>query len=172
ELRNPAVMLGYWGMPDETARVIRPDGWLRTGDLVAENPDGTYTFVGREKEIIRRRGENISAFEVEQVIETHPGVVACAVVGVESELGEEEVAAFVVLHDESVEELEIIRFSSSNMAYYMVPRFIKFVSALPQTESFKVKKYELVEQAVAERAALWDRDAAGIRVDRAGMHSS
>ena len=60
ELRNPAIMLGYWGMPEETARVIRPDGWLRTGDLVVENPDGTYTFVGREKEIIRRRGENLS----------------------------------------------------------------------------------------------------------------
>ena len=71
ELRNPAVMLGYWGMPDETARVIRPDGWLRTGDLVVENPDGTYTFVGREKEIIRRRGENLSPGEVEEALATH-----------------------------------------------------------------------------------------------------
>jgi crotonobetaine/carnitine-CoA ligase len=64
ELRNPAIMLGYWGMPEETARVIRPDGWLRTGDLVTANSDGTYTFVGRQKEIIRRRGEKIGRAHV------------------------------------------------------------------------------------------------------------
>ncbi|HYT39907.1 MAG TPA: AMP-binding protein, partial [Acidimicrobiia bacterium] len=97
ELRNPAVMLGYWGMPEETARVLRPDGWLRTGDLVVENPDGTYTFVGREKEVIRRRGENLAPAEVEEALATHPAVVEVAVVGVPSELTEEDVKAFVVL---------------------------------------------------------------------------
>ncbi|MGZ4202467.1 MAG: AMP-binding protein, partial [Thermoleophilaceae bacterium] len=60
QLRNPAVMKGYWGMPEETGEVLLPDGWLRTGDLVEANPDGTYTFIGRQKEVIRRRGENVS----------------------------------------------------------------------------------------------------------------
>ncbi|HEV7863741.1 MAG TPA: AMP-binding protein, partial [Acidimicrobiia bacterium] len=94
ELRNPAVMLGYWGMPDETARVLRGDGWLRTGDLVVENPDGTYTFVARVREVIRRRGENVAAAEVESVILEHPSVREAAVVGAPSDLGEEEVVAY------------------------------------------------------------------------------
>src|SRR5439155_12365652 len=68
ELRNPAVMLGYWGMPEETAAVLGPDGWLRTGDLVVANDDGTYTFVGRQKEVIRRRGENLAPGEVEEAL--------------------------------------------------------------------------------------------------------
>ena len=95
ELRNPAVMLGYWGMPEETANVLA-DGWLRTGDLVTADPDGTYTFVGRGKEVIRRRGENLAPAEVEEALASHPDVVEAAVVGVPSELSEEEVKAFVV----------------------------------------------------------------------------
>ena len=71
-------------------------GWLRTGDLVTVNADGTYTFVARVKEVIRRRGENLSPLEVEEVLETHPAVLECAVAGVPSELSEEEVKAFVV----------------------------------------------------------------------------
>ena len=95
ELRNPTLMRGYYEMPDETAAVL-VDGWLRTGDLVTANPDGTYTFVGRRKEVIRRRGENLSPTEVEAALDAHPDVAESAVIGVESELSEQDVKAFVV----------------------------------------------------------------------------
>ena len=91
ELRNPAVMRGYWGMPEETAEVVDPDGWLRTGDLVHRNADGTYTFVGRQKEVIRRRGENVAPAEIEEALCAHPDVTEAAVIGVPSELTEEEI---------------------------------------------------------------------------------
>ena len=99
QLRNPVVMRGYLGMPEETAAVLLRDGWLRTGDLVTVNDDGTYTFVSRVKEVIRRRGENLSPLEVEEVLESHPAVQECAVTGVPSELSEEEVKAFLVAAD-------------------------------------------------------------------------
>ncbi|MDQ1704056.1 MAG: carnitine-CoA ligase, partial [Frankiaceae bacterium] len=94
-LRNPTVTPGYWQMPEETARVI-VDGWLHTGDLVTANADGTFTFIARLKEVLRRRGENLSPVEVEEVLEVHPDVLEAAVVGVPSDLSEEEVKAFVV----------------------------------------------------------------------------
>ena len=96
QLRNPAVMQGYWGMPEETERVLLPDGWLRTGDLVEDNGDGTYTFVARQKEVIRRRGENVAPVEIEEALMSHPDVAEAAVVGVPSDLSEEEIKAFVV----------------------------------------------------------------------------
>src|SRR5262249_9197889 len=100
EMHNPAIMKGYFEMPDETAAVL-VDGWLKTGDLAAHNPDGTFTFVGRKKEVIRRRGENLSPAEVEAVLARHPSVVEAAVIGVPSALSEEDVKAFVVLTDGS-----------------------------------------------------------------------
>ena len=95
ELRNPAIMRGYYEMPDETAAVMH-DGWLRTGDLVTANADDTYTFIGRKKEVLRRRGENLSPAEVEAALERHPDVAEAAVIGVPSDLSEEDVKAFVV----------------------------------------------------------------------------
>ena len=95
-LRNPVLTPGYYGMPAETAEAFTADGWLRTGDLVTVGPGGTYTFVARKKEVLRRRGENLSPAEVEEVLEDHPDVLECAVVGVASELSEDEVKAFVV----------------------------------------------------------------------------
>ena len=92
-------MKGYWDMPDETAQVLSADGWLRTGDLVTADADGIYTFVGRDKEVIRRRGENVAPAEIEEALADHPAVFEAAVVGVPSELSEEEIKAFVVLHD-------------------------------------------------------------------------
>ncbi len=94
-LRNPVVTPGYWGMPEETAAAI-VDGWLHTGDLVTVNADDTYTFVSRKKEVLRRRGQNLSPAEVEDAIAEHPDVLEVAVVAVPSELTEDEVKAFVV----------------------------------------------------------------------------
>ncbi len=84
-------------MPEETAAAKTSDGWLHTGDLVTVNEDGTFTFVGRRKEVLRRRGENLSPLEVEEVLDSHPAVLESAVVGVASELTEDEIKAFVVV---------------------------------------------------------------------------
>jgi crotonobetaine/carnitine-CoA ligase len=144
ELRNPAVMKGYWGMPEETAKVVTPDGWLRTGDLVRDNGDGTYTFVGREKEVIRRRGENLAPAEVEEVLASHPEVVEAAVVGVPSELSEEEVKAFVVLTNPAKADLPAIHdWAARRLARFKVPRYLEVVAELPHTPTGRVAKHQL-----------------------------
>ena len=127
ELRNPAIMRGYYEMPEETAEVL-VDGWLRTGDLVTDNGDGTYTFVGREKQVIRRRGENLSPAEVEAVLERHPDVAEAAVVGVPSELSEEDIKAFVIpAPGRNVDVAELHRFASERLARFKVPRYFEVV---------------------------------------------
>ncbi|MGH2734936.1 MAG: AMP-binding protein [Actinomycetota bacterium] len=143
ELNNPAVMVGYYGMPEETRKVLS-DGWLRTGDLVRVNGDGTFTFVGRKKELIRRRGENLSPLEVEAALEAHPAVAEAAVIGVPSELSEEEVKAFVVLGDGagiSTEELRV--FVAERLAGFKVPRYFEVVAELPHTPTGRIAKHEL-----------------------------
>ena len=143
QLKNPAVMAGYYDMPEETAKVMS-DGWLRTGDLVEVNGDGTYTFVGREKEIIRRRGENLSPLEVEAALEAHPAVSEAAVIGVPSELTEEEVKAFVVpLGDASISLGELREFVAARVAAFKVPRFLEIVDELPHTPTGRIAKHEL-----------------------------
>jgi crotonobetaine/carnitine-CoA ligase len=166
ELRNPAVMLGYWGMPEETARVLRPDGWLRTGDLVVENPDATYTFVGREKEVIRRRGENLAPAEVEEALSTHPDVVEVAVVGVPSDLTEEEVKAYVVLAppgtgphpgtDPPPDAAALHAWAAARLTRYKVPRYIEFVADLPHTPTGRLAKHKLPKDRTSTE---WDADA-------------
>lgn len=143
ELKNPAVMLGYCNMPEETARVLS-DGWLKTGDLVRVNGDGTFTFIGRKKELIRRRGENLSPLEVETALEAHPAVAEAAVVGVPSELSEEEVKAFVLLADGAEVSLEELRdFVAEHLAPFKVPRYFEVVEELPHTPTGRIAKQEL-----------------------------
>jgi carnitine-CoA ligase len=159
ELRNPAVMLGYWGMPEETSRVL-VDGWLRTGDLVAENPDGTYTFVGRRKEIIRRRGENLAPAEVEDALAGHPDVVEAAVLGVASDLGEEEVKGFVVLRDPTVSLAAVREHAAGRVAAFKVPRYLEALDDLPHTPTGRVAKHELPSGITGRE---WDAEEASSR---------
>jgi len=142
ELRNPAIMRGYYEMPEQTAEVI-VDGWLRTGDLVQPNADGTYTFVGRRKEVIRRRGENLSPTEVEAAIEQHDGVMEAAVVGVPSDLSEEEVKAFVVPRVEELDVTELHAFVRSRLTRFKVPRYYEIVAELPHTPTGRLAKHRL-----------------------------
>lgn len=154
ELRNPAVMKGYWGMPEETAKVLGPDGWLRTGDLVRDNGDGTYTFVGRQKEVIRRRGENLAPAEVEEALASHPDVVEVAVVGVASDLTEEEVKAFVVLGQGATSDLPGLHaWAAERLARFKVPRYLEVVAELPHTPTGRVAKHQLPKERTAEE---WD----------------
>jgi len=143
QLRNPVLTPGYWGMPDETAAVFA-GGWLRTGDLVTAEGDGTYTFVARQKEVLRRRGENLSPLEVEEVLEAHPAVLECAVVGVPSELSEDEVKAFVVPADGAAVDFDELRsFAAGRLAAYKVPRYWQLIGELPRTPTSRVAKHRL-----------------------------
>jgi crotonobetaine/carnitine-CoA ligase len=167
--RDPwSFFSGYWRKPEATAEALG-NSWFHTGDLASIDADGFLYFKGRRKDAIRRRGENISAQEVEAAIVAHPGVADCAVIGIESELGEQDVAAFVVRKDPGLDERAVIEHAAENMAYYMVPRYVCFLEQLPQTESFKIKKYELAERADSHPEQLWDREAAGISVGRDGV---
>ncbi len=143
ELRNPAIMAGYYEMPEETAAVV-VDGWLRTGDLVHPNEDGTFTFVGREKEVIRRRGENLAPAEVEAALERHPSVAEAAVVGVPSELSEEDVKAFVVVAPgETLDPTALRDFVAGEVARFKVPRYLEIVEELPHTPTGRIAKHKL-----------------------------
>jgi len=143
ELRNPVLTAGYYGMPAETAAVM--DGpWLRTGDLVTANADCTYTFVSRVKEVIRRRGENLSPLEVEEVLETHPAVLEAAVVGVPSELSEEEVKAFIVpAAGVRPDFAELRAYTAERLAAFKVPRYWEQIGELPRTPTARVAKHQL-----------------------------
>jgi carnitine-CoA ligase len=151
ELRNPAIMRGYFEMPDETAAVIH-DGWLRTGDLVSDNGDETYTFVGRVKEVIRRRGENLSPAEVEATLERHPDVAEAAVVAVASDLSEDDVKAFVLAAPDRRIDLGGLRaFAAEHLAAYKVPRYFEVVDELPHGPTGRLTKHRLtVERTQAE----------------------
>jgi acyl-CoA synthetase (AMP-forming)/AMP-acid ligase II len=144
ELRNPAVMRGYWGMPDETAEVLGPDGWLRTGDLVRRNGDGTYTFVGRSKEVIRRRGENVAPAEIEEALMSHADVTEAAVIGVPSDLSEEEIKGFVAVSDPGSADLPAIRDAAAALLTpFKVPRYLEAVAELPHTPTGRIAKHAL-----------------------------
>lgn len=156
ELRNPAVMKGYWGMPEETAKVLGPDGWLKTGDIVRDNGDGTYTFIGRQKEVIRRRGENLAPAEVEEALASHPDVVEAAVVGVASDLSEEEVKAFVVLREGATADPGGIHaWVRERLTRFKVPRYLEVVGELPHTPTGRVTKHQLGKERTE---AEWDAE--------------
>jgi crotonobetaine/carnitine-CoA ligase len=144
QLSNPVVTPGYWRMPAETAAVMTADGWLRTGDLVTVGADGTYTFVSRVKEVIRRRGENLSPLDVEDVIAAHSAVLECAVIGVPSDLSEEEVKAFVVPVPGQVVDFAAVRaFAAERLAAFKVPRYWQLIDELPRTPTARVAKHRL-----------------------------
>ena len=160
------VMSGYYKMPEATVRDTR-NLWLHTGDRGRIDADGYLYFVDRKKEAIRRRGENISAYEVEMLIARHPSVLEVAAVPVTSELSEDEVMVYVVCRDGcTVSAEDLVRFANQNMAHFMVPRFVHFIDALPKTASEKIEKYKLKTWAEQNRQALWDREAVGLKLER------
>ena len=162
-----AFATGYFGMPEKTVEAWR-NLWFHTGDRVMRESDGYYRFMDRMKDAIRRRGENISSYEVEQVIVSHPEVENAAVFPVRSELAEDEVMAAVVLRSGAqLNHAALLDFCQPRMPYFAVPRFLEFVDALPVTENGKVTKYKLRELGVT--ATTWDRDKAGYKVARAAM---
>jgi carnitine-CoA ligase len=156
--REPhAIASGYFQRAEATAEAWR-GGWFHTGDRVIRDPDGSFRFVDRIKDVIRRRGENISAFEVEQALQSHPDVAATAVFPVPSELGEDEVMACVVVRDgAAIEPADLVAFCDERLARFAVPRYLEFVEELPLTPSGKVEKYKLRARGVTR--ATWDRES-------------
>ena len=159
-----AFSTGYFAAPEKTAEAWR-NGWFHTGDRVVREADGYFRFIDRIKDAIRRRGENISSFEVEQVLLSHPAVAIAAAFPVRSSLAEDEVMAAVVLHpDQALSHADLIAFCEPRLPYFAVPRYLEFVATLPTTENGKVQKYKLTERGVTP--ATWDREAAGYKIKR------
>ncbi len=143
QFRNAAVTPGYWNAPEISERTLQ-DGWLRTGDAGYIDPDGDVVLVGRYKEMIRRRGENIAPREVEDALALHPAVAQAAVVGIPSSLSEEDVVACVVrAPGEAVDEAELRAWCAERLAPYKIPVRILFLDAFPLTPTMRVAKERL-----------------------------
>jgi crotonobetaine/carnitine-CoA ligase len=159
-----AFATGYVGMPDTTVEAWR-NLWFHTGDRVIRDVDGYYHFVDRMKDAIRRRGENISAYEVEQVVLCHAAVATAAVFPVRSELAEDDVMVALVLRPgAALTPAELLDHCQPRLPYFAVPRYVELVAELPATENGKIQKFKLRERGVTP--ATWDREAHGYKVAR------
>jgi carnitine-CoA ligase len=166
---------GYLNNPEATAQTWR-DGWFHTGDMFTRDADDNWYFVDRVKDMIRRRGENISSYEVETELMQFPGVKAAVAVAVPGDGGEDEVLAVLMTEDggqkteEQVAMLEaLVRFLEPRMAAFMVPRYYRIVAELPLTPTQKIEKHVL--RAAGITADTWDREAAGIKLTRVDLSS-
>ena len=163
-IKNPATMAGYWRNQEQTSQSLK-DGWLYTGDLGWMDDDGFLYFVDRKKDIIRRRGENISSQEVEDVIKSHPDVLDCAAIAVPSELGEDEVKVFITPRPGAAPKPEdVVYWCAERLAYFKVPRYIEIRDELPRTPSLRVRKDLLRQEQGDPTQGCFDREAAGIKI--------
>ncbi|GER22302.1 ATP-dependent acyl-CoA ligase [Zafaria cholistanensis] len=139
---------GYYGMPEKTLEAWR-NLWFHTGDALRQDEDGWYYFVDRYKDALRRRGENISSYEIEAAVMGHPAVAECAVVGVPAdvEAGEDEVLAVVVL-TEAAAPAEILSWCEGRIPAFAIPRYLRVVDELPKTPSQKIRKAVLRAEAL------------------------
>ncbi|AVO46141.1 AMP-binding protein [Phreatobacter cathodiphilus] len=159
-----ALNHGYNANPEATAAAWR-NGWFHTGDAFRTDADGNYFFVDRFKDAIRRRGENVSSFEVELEVAAHPAVREAAAVAVPSEFGEDDILVAVSLAEgQSLDPADLIAFLKPRMAHFMVPRYVRIVDDLPKTPTRKVEKYLVRQSGLTPDT--WDREAAGISIRR------
>lgn len=163
--KKPYIMMTeYYRMPGKTLEAYR-NLWFHTGDYARQDDEGFFYFVDRKKDAIRRRGENISSFEVEKVLNSHPEILETAVFAVSSELGEDEVKANVVLKPGgTLSPEDLVQFCNERMAYFAVPRYLEFVTELPKTPTNRVQKYRLRQLGITPDT--WDREKAGVTVTR------
>ena len=149
--RGYHVMLGYWNDPEKTADAIDADGWMHSGDLATMDDDGYVNIVGRIKDMIIRGGENIYPREIEEFLCSHPAIADAQVIGVPDEKYGEELMAWVQLAPGGeLTEDELRDFCRDKIAYFKVPRYIKFVSEFPMTVTGKVRKVEMRDKSIAE----------------------
>ncbi len=153
--KQPDILFhGYFKNPDATNQAMR-DGWFHSGDRGMLDADGYFAFIDRIKDSIRRRGENISSYEVERIVNSYPHVEESAAVGVPSELGEEDVLIAVVARDGAIDPADLIAYCSERMAAFMIPRYVRICSELPKTATQRVQKYLLRSEGTRDA---WDRE--------------
>ena len=150
--RGPQVMAGYWNRPDETAKVMTADGYFRTGDIGVMSADGYTKIVDRKKDMILVSGFNVYPNEIEEVIASHPGVLECAVIGVQDAKSGEAVKAFIVRKDPSLTAEDVTKFCATQLTAYKVPKQIEFRTSLPKTNVGKILRRELREETKAAAA--------------------
>lgn len=151
--------LGYFRNPQADAAARRGELFL-SGDLAHRDANGNLFYAGRKKDMLRRRGINIAAWDVESVFAQHEAVAEVALVGVPSELGEDELKLFVRLREgASITPLDLVRWCSGRLPYFQVPRYVEFIDAFPKTPTQRIQKQELSRSV----AGVWDADAAGFR---------
>jgi crotonobetaine/carnitine-CoA ligase len=152
--REPGVLVQtYYANPEATAAALR-DGWLYTGDLARQDDEGHLYFIGRKKDRLRRRGENISAWEVERVFNQHPGVEECALIGVRNELADEDLKLFVKRRDARLTAAALVDWAEPRMAAFQIPRFVAFVDHFQKTPTERIQKQYLS----TDTSACWDRE--------------
>jgi crotonobetaine/carnitine-CoA ligase len=157
-----AMNSGYYRNPKATAEAWR-NGWFHTGDAFRTDAEGYFYFVDRKKDAIRRRGENISSFEVEAEVAAHPDVREAAAIGVPNEISEEDVLVVVApVEGRAIDPAALLEFLRPRMAHFMLPRYVRVLPELPKTPTSKVLKHELRSEGVT--ADTWDREQAGIQV--------
>jgi crotonobetaine/carnitine-CoA ligase len=159
-------MQGYNGMADRTVETWR-NLWFHSGDAGRMDARGYVWYIDRIKDTIRRRGENISSYEVEAVLLEHPAVAEAAAVAVQAdEGGEDEVLACLVLKPDADRPAQaaVLDFCSPRMPYFAVPRYVEFLDEIPKTPSAKIQKNKLRDRGLSD--AVWDREAVGYKVKR------
>ena len=163
--QRPNLMFaGYWRRPEETLGVLR-NLWFHTGDIGKVDEDDFLYFVDRKKDYLRRRGENISSFEMERIFHGHDAIEDVAVHSVASDLGEDDVkVTAVLLADASLTEEELCRWAVDRVPYFAVPRYIEFRADLPRNPVGRVLKYQLRDEGVTPDT--WDREKAGVTFER------
>ena len=158
---------GYIGMADKTVQAWR-NLWLHSGDRGRIDPDGWFYFEDRATDSLRRRGENISSYEVENMVASHPAVAEAVAVATPADIGEDEVWVLVTLREEhTLSHEDLLRHCAERMPYFMVPRYLDIVTDFPRTPTAKVEKYKL--RAAGPGTSTWDREAHGWKVTRTGL---
>jgi carnitine-CoA ligase len=160
------VMRAYYGMPEKTAEDFR-NLKLHTGDLGRMDADGYFYFMDRVKDYIRRRGENVSSMEVERQASDHPNIKEAAAIGVKAGEGassEDEIMIVCIPEGQAPDPVAYTHWMAERMPYFMVPRYIRFVDALPKTPTERVQKVKLRDEGIT--ADTFDREAAGITIKR------
>jgi long-chain acyl-CoA synthetase len=147
-IRGPQVMRGYWQRPEETAKVLDGDGWLRTGDIAVMNEQGYFKIVDRKKDMILVSGFNVFPNEVEDVIAMHPKVLEVAAIGLPDDKSGEAVKVYIVRKDDSLSVEEVKQFAAEQLTGYKRPKHIEFCAELPKTNVGKILRRELRDQAL------------------------
>jgi long-chain acyl-CoA synthetase len=153
--RGPQVMAGYWQRADETANVMTPDGYFRTGDIGVMDERGRVKIVDRKKDMISVSAFKVYPNEVEAVVSGHPGVLECAAVGIPDTRTGEAVKLFVVKKDPSLTEADLLAYCHTQLTHYKVPKSVEFRADLPKTNVGKILRRQLRDevQKAAPRAA-------------------